>query len=167
MLTPARIIWNTERGDVYYIFLYMTVTQHERPEVHYRKQYASISSYKQFCSINTMSATLLFFYYHLTWQFFQWVLIKLAQVVTLLTYTCTLDAGLTGQKPVCVYGCTLSCVSWCSYLRFTVCCGTMGVLLLSYIYLFTKCSLLLVIWIERGAPTSSIRLAVLNSSRGI
>ena len=24
---------------------------------------------------------------------------------------CTLDVGLTDQKPVCVYGCTLSCVS--------------------------------------------------------
>jgi len=56
MLTPTRIICNTERGDVYDIFLYMTVTQHERPEVHYRKQYASVSSYKQFCSVNTMSA---------------------------------------------------------------------------------------------------------------
>jgi hypothetical protein len=43
----------------------------------------------------------------------------------------------------------------------------MGVLLLSYIYLFTKCSLLFVIRIERGAPASSIRLVVLNSSRGI
>ena len=48
-----------------------------------------------------------------------------------------------------------------------MCCGTMGVLLLSYIYLFSKCSLLFVIRIERGAPASSIRLVVLNSSRGI
>ena len=48
-----------------------------------------------------------------------------------------------------------------------MCCGTMGVLLLSYIYLFTKCSLLFVIRIERGAPASSIRLVVLNSSCGI
>ena len=81
---------------------------------------------------------------------------------------CTLDVGLTGQKPVCVYGCTLSCVSLCSYLRFiVVCCGTMIVLLLSYIYLFRKCSLLFAIRIERGAPASSIRLVVLNSARGI
>ena len=43
----------------------------------------------------------------------------------------------------------------------------MGLLLLSYINLFAKCSLLFVIRIERGAPTSSIRLVVLNSSRGI
>ena len=48
-----------------------------------------------------------------------------------------------------------------------MCCGTMGVLLLSYIYLFTTCSLLFVIRIELGAPASSIRLVVLNSSRGI
>jgi len=56
---------------VYDIFLYMTVTQHERPEVHYRKQYANISSYKHFCSVNTMSDTPLFFDYHLTLQFIQ------------------------------------------------------------------------------------------------
>jgi len=80
---------HTKRGDVYDIFLYMTVTQHERPEVHYRKQYANISSYKQFCSVKTMSDTLLFFNYHLTWQFIQWVLIKLAQAVILLT--CTME----------------------------------------------------------------------------
>jgi len=43
----------------------------------------------------------------------------------------------------------------------------MGVLLLSYICLFTKCSLLFVIRIKRGAPASSIRLVVLNLSRGI
>ena len=30
---------------------------------------------------------------------------------TLDVTDCTLDAGLTGQKPVCVCGCTLSCVS--------------------------------------------------------
>ena len=48
-----------------------------------------------------------------------------------------------------------------------VCCGTMSVLLLSYIYLFSKCSLLFAIRIERGAPASSIRLVVLNSARGI
>ena len=46
-------------------------------------------------------------------------------------------------------------------------CGTTGALLLSYTYLFTKCSLLFVIWIERGAPAFSICLVVLNSSRGI
>jgi len=72
MLTPTRIICNTQRGYVYDIFLYMTVTQHETPEVHYRKQYANVSSYKQFCSANTMSATLLFFYYRPTWQFIQY-----------------------------------------------------------------------------------------------
>ena len=43
----------------------------------------------------------------------------------------------------------------------------MSVLLLSYIYLFSKCALLFAIRIERGAPASSIRLVVLNSSRGI
>ena len=71
------------------------------------------------------------------------------------------------EVSMCVWF-TLSCVSCYSYLRFiVVCCGTMGVLLLSYIYLFTKCSLLFVIRIERGAPASSIRFVVLNSSRGI
>jgi hypothetical protein len=81
---------------------------------------------------------------------------------------CTIDAGLTGQKPVCVYVCRLSCVSWRSYLKIIVVfCDTMGVLLLSYICLFTKCSLLFVIRIERGEPASSIRLVVLNSSRDI
>ena len=64
-------------------------------------------------------------------------------------------------------------VHWLVYLdvvisgSFLVCCGTMGVLLLSYIYLFTKYSLLFVFRIERGAPASSIRLVVLNSARGI
>jgi hypothetical protein len=33
----------------------------------------------------------------------------------------------------CVYGCLLSCVSYCSGLGFIVMC-TMGVLLLSYVY---------------------------------
>jgi len=43
----------------------------------------------------------------------------------------------------------------------------MSVLLLSYIYLFSKCSLLFAIRIERCASASSIRLVVLNASRGI
>ena len=45
--------------------------------------------------------------------------------------------------------------------------GCIAAFLYIYIYLFTKCSLLFVIWIERGAPASSFRLVVLNSSRGI
>ena len=45
------------------------------------------------------------------------------------------------------------------------CAVVLSVLLLSYIYLFSKCSLLFAIRIERGAPASSIRLVVLNSAR--